>query len=134
MLHVNYLAVVTAAVVAFVASAVWYMLFGSAMMRLRGTSPGAAAEMRNVPAWKKLAEVLRSIVVAYVLARFVVLLSVVGWLSAVRLGLWVWLGFPAILLSGSVMWENVPPKLAAIHAGDWLVKLLLITVILVVWG
>jgi len=134
MLHVNHLAVVTAAVVAFVASSVWYLLFGNVMMRLRGTSPGTAAEMSNVPAWKKLAEVLRNVVVAYVLARFVALLGVVGWPSAARLGLWVWLGFPAILLSGSVMWENVPPKLAAIHAGDWLVKLLLITVILGVWG
>jgi hypothetical protein len=133
MPQVNYLAVVAAAVVAFVASSVWYLLFGNLMMRLRGAGSGAAVEMGNVPAWKKLAEVLRSVVVAYVLARFVVLLGVVGWASAAGLGFWVWLGFPAVLLFGSVMWENVPPKLAAIHAGDWLVKLLLMTVMLGVW-
>jgi hypothetical protein len=31
------------------------------------------------------------------------------------------------------MWEKVPPKLAAIHAGDWLLKLLVIAVIVSVW-
>ena len=38
-----------------------------------------------------------------------------------------------MILVGSVMWENVPWMLATIHAGDWLVKTLLIAVILGVW-
>ncbi len=38
-----------------------------------------------------------------------------------------------MLLAGSVIWENVPWKLAALHAGDWLVKLLVIAVIVSVW-
>lgn len=29
--------------------------------------------------------------------------------------------------------ENVRPKLAAIHAGDWLVKLVVVSVIVSVW-
>jgi hypothetical protein len=33
----------------------------------------------------------------------------------------------------SVVHENVPLMLAAIHAGDWLVKLLLMAVIIGVW-
>jgi len=41
--------------------------------------------------------------------------------------------FPAILLVGSVIWDDVPPRLAAIHAGDWLMKLLLIAVIVGIW-
>ncbi len=32
-----------------------------------------------------------------------------------------------------MLWENVPVKLAAIHAGDWLLKTVLITVIVSVW-
>ena len=39
----------------------------------------------------------------------------------------------AHLLTGSVMYENVPWKLAAIHAGDWFVKLILIAVIIAIW-
>jgi hypothetical protein len=38
-----------------------------------------------------------------------------------------------MILLGSVVHENVPLSLAAIHAGDWLVKLLLMTLILGVW-
>jgi len=38
-----------------------------------------------------------------------------------------------VILAGSAMWENVPWRLAAIHSGDWLVKLLLLAVILGVW-
>jgi len=32
-----------------------------------------------------------------------------------------------------VVHENAPWKLAAIHAGDWLVKLLLVAVIVTAW-
>lgn len=134
MLKMDYLAVVIAAVAAFVVGAVWYspFLFGKEWMELRGLDPGAMADM-TVPVGQMLAEFARSLVVAYVLARFAVLLKVVDWKGAVQLGVWVWIGFPAMILMGSVMWENVPWMLAAIHAGDWLVKILLMTFILGVW-
>jgi hypothetical protein len=32
-----------------------------------------------------------------------------------------------------VIWDDVPPRLAAIHSGDWLMKLLLIAVIVGIW-
>jgi hypothetical protein len=35
--------------------------------------------------------------------------------------------FPFVLLTGSIMWEDVPWKLAAIHAGDLLVQIVLMT-------
>jgi hypothetical protein len=38
-----------------------------------------------------------------------------------------------VLLIGSVIWENVPPALAAIHAGDWILKLLAIGLIVTLW-
>jgi hypothetical protein len=50
----------------------------------------------------------------------------------VRLGALVWV-LPAMILLGSVVHEHVPLMLAAIHAGDWLVKVLLMAVIIGVW-
>ncbi len=50
-----------------------------------------------------------------------------------RIVILLWIGFPVVLLSGSVLWEDVPARLAAIHAGDWLIKLLLIGAILAAW-
>jgi hypothetical protein len=127
----NYLAVLVAAVAAFVVSSVWYTIFGNAWMELRGIDPATAANM-GTPAWTMLFVIVQSLVVALMLAYFVVHLGIVDWKGAVRLGVLVW-GFLAMILLGSVVHEGVPSMLAAIHAGDWLVKLLLMTVILGVW-
>ncbi len=72
-------------------------------------------------------------VLALVLAYLAVHLGIVNWLGALQLGLLLWIGFPVMLLTGSIMRENYPWKLAAIHAGDWLVKLILLSVIVSLW-
>ena len=134
MLRINYWAVVVAAVAAFVVGALWYspLLFGIAYTELRGMNPDAIADMRP-SAGEMLGEFVRYLVVAYVLARFVVLLRVADRMGALQLGLWVWFGFQAMFLLGAVIHESMPWKLYAIHAGDALVKTLLMTVILGVW-
>lgn len=128
-----YLPVIVAVVAGFGFSSVWYILFGEAWTRLRAAGPAAAVDMKKAPVWKKLAELVRCLILALVLARLVSLYGAVDWWSALQLGAWLWIGFPAVLLSGSVLWDNVHWKLAAIHAGDWLGKLLLMTVILGAW-
>ena len=80
-----------------------------------------------------LVELVRSFVVAYVLAVLFGLVGVAGFIGAVGLGLLMWVGFPVVLLVGSVIWDKVPLKLAAIHAGDWLVKILLVSIIVGLW-
>ena len=122
----NYLAIVVAVVVAFVASTVWYIVFGAERERLLGTQGGAS---ERPPVWMVLVELVRSFVVAYVLAVLFGFVGGVGFIGAVGLGLMIWVGFPVVLLVGSVIWDRVPWKLAAIHAGDWLVKLLLMAII-----
>jgi Protein of unknown function (DUF1761) len=133
MPEINYLAVVVATVAAFVVGAMWYspLLFGKAYIELRALSPGAAA--KKPPAGEMLGEFVRYLVVAFVLAHFVVRLGVVDWMGAMQLALFVWVGFQAMLLMGAVIHEKMPWKLYAIHAGDALVKTLLMTVILGVW-
>jgi hypothetical protein len=59
--------------------------------------------------------------------------GVVGIIGAIGLGLLMWVGFPVVLLVGSVVWDGVAGKLAAIHAGDWLVKILLMSIIVGLW-
>jgi hypothetical protein len=129
-METNYLAIGVAVVVAFVASTVWYTVFGAERDRLLGTR-GAASE--RPPVWMMLVELARSFVVAYVLAVLFGLVGVTGFFGAVGIGLMMWVGFPVVLLVGSVIWDKVPFKLAAIHAGDWLVKLLLMAVIVGLW-
>ena len=42
----------------------------------------------------------------------------------------LWGAFPVVLLTGSVLHEKVPWQQAAIRAGDWLVKLLLVSTLI----
>ena len=134
MLGINDLAVVVAAVVAFVMGGLWYspLLFGRAWMKLRRIGDTAAARTKMRPA-EILAEFARALVVAAVLAGFVVHLGVVNWVGAIYLGLAVWIGFQATSIIGSVIHENYPWKLYAIHTGDALAKTLVMAVILGVW-
>lgn len=125
MYGTNYLRIVAAALAAFVASAAWYTVFGGATARLSDANPASVA----TPAWTMLFVVAQSLVVAAMLAYLGSRLGIVQRRAALRLGALVWI-FPASILSGSVVHENVPLALAAIHAGDWLAKLLLMSVIL----
>jgi len=128
-MEINYLAVVVSTVAAFVVSSVWYGVLGSQLARLND----AYADSARPPVWIMLVEFARGLVVAYVLAVLAGLVGVAGLGGALQLGAVLWIGFPAVLLVGSVIHENVPWKLAAIHAGDWLVKLVVIAVIVGVW-
>jgi hypothetical protein len=135
MLPVNYLAVVLAAVVVFVLGWLWYspLLFFKPWMRLRGKDPVAAMAGAKMPGGKLVIELIRCLVLAYVIALFVNHLSISSVMGAVHFGLLTWIGFPVIILTGSVLWENIPWQVAAIHAGDWLVKLVVIAVIVSLW-
>ena len=128
MLAINFLAVVVAAVLAFVASSVWYAIFGKELAKV---SSAFAEGLRKRQPWKLLVVLLQSLVLA--LAYLLKLIGRIDGLSALGIGVFLWFGLSALQWVGSMLWENVPVKMAAIHAGDWLVKLVLITVILGVW-
>lgn len=134
MLKINTWAVVAAAFAAFVQGAVWYspLLFGNAWTELSGIDPATTAGAAP-PIWVLLAEFVRGLVIAYVLARLIKQTGVVGWKSALRLGLWVWIGFYAAIYFGAFIHEGMPWQLYVIHAGDGLVKILLMATILGTW-
>jgi len=88
MPRVTYIAIVVSAVAAFVASLVWYTIFGDVRMELRGIDPATAADAAT-SAWTMLIVVVQSLVVAFMLAYFVVHLGIVNWKAAVHLGVLV---------------------------------------------
>ncbi|MDQ6708944.1 MAG: DUF1761 domain-containing protein [Candidatus Dormibacteraeota bacterium] len=129
MLHLNFLAILVATIAAFVFASAWYI--GLARERARWSA--AAATQSRPPAWMLPVELLRTGVVALVVAGLASLLHLTAWVGAAQLALAMWIGFPVVLLSGSVIYENVSWQLAAIHAGDWLGKLLIVTIIVSLW-
>lgn len=130
MHQVNEWALAAATVAVFVLSSVWYMAFAKQMAELHPAyAPGAS----SMSPGKVAVELLRSLVVAAVLAGLMSELGIAGWVAAAHLALVLWVAFPVVLWTGAVMWEKVPPKLAIIHAGDWLLKLLVISTIISLW-
>ena len=131
MLKINYWAVLVAALAAFVMSSLYYspLLLGNVW---RAVGPVATAGA-TPSIGKVLGEIFRTLVITYVLARLMALLEGGDWTGAVRLALWLWFGFSAMMWVGAIMWEKTPWQIAAIHSGDWLLKTLLIAVILGVW-
>ncbi len=121
------LGIAAAAVAAFILSSGYY----TAATPLERRAVGTAALDRGRPQpWKVLTELLRTAVAASAFAWIAHRAGDLDVSHAIVLALVMWAGFPLVLLTGSVIWEKVHPATAAMHAGDWLIKLLLIAVIL----
>jgi hypothetical protein len=102
-----------------VSSAAWYTAWGTRLAELDEAYAGDA----RPPAWVLPVELARSATVATAMA---VLAGDAGTGSRLRLAAGLWAAFPVVLLTGSVVHEKVPWQQAAIHGGDWLLKLLLV--------
>jgi len=129
-MSINLLAVIVCTFAAFVLSTVWYMTLGKTRAALLGLD--LQQERRPRPQ-NILLELLRTFILALIFAIILSELKDSSLHASILLGLRLWLAFPFILLSGSVMWDKVPRKLAVIHAGDWFIKLMLIALILGSW-
>src|SRR5437762_10084886 len=101
MVQVSYPAVLVAAILVFVLGWLWYspLLFYKPWMRLRGMDPVAAMAGAKMPGGQLLIELVRCLVLAYVIAHFAALLGGSSWMGAVHLRLFLWIGFPVILLT-----------------------------------
>lgn len=129
---VNVWAILVAALVVLVVSTAYYIAFAKQMAALSPAYAGADPNARP-PAGKVALELVRNLVLASVVACLAKQLDVSDWTDGLKLGLGLWLGFPIVLWTGAVMWEKYPPKLAVIHVGDWLLKLLVIALIVSMW-
>jgi hypothetical protein len=132
MRKVNLWAVLAAALLALVASSVYYTVLGPAWLELRGIDPSSVAGARP-QIGEVLGQLARNLVVAGVLARFAVWLQIVEWKGMVRLALWAWLGLQAMAILGGVLHEGYPWPLYAIHVGDALMGTLLMAVVVGAW-
>jgi len=131
MRGINILAIIVATVAGFLFSSIWYITFGKARMKLL-KNEDASADMRKVPASQKLFELFRSLVVVVVIAHLLAIAGVTDWLGAIGVGIWL-VVFPGMILVGATLWDKRPWKLSAIHGGDWLFKILIVSVILGLW-
>ena len=118
-------AVGLAAAAAVASSTAWYTAFGPRLARLDEVYAGDAAP----PPWIVPVEFARSATVAAAVSVLADRTGTRDLAGRLRLGLGRWATFPVVLLTGSVVHEKVPWQQAAIHAGDWLAKLLLVSAV-----
>lgn len=115
--------VAVAAVAAFVLSSVYYVV--TTPLERRALGDRALDRGRPAP-WKVVTELARTAVVGAAFAWIAQRAGLLELPSSLLLALVLWAAFPLVLLTGSIIWERVPWQTAAIHAGDWLLKLLLV--------
>ena len=126
MPDLDLLAVLAATVAAFVSGGTYYAVFGAQLAEVSNAAGGP------MPPWKLAVELLRCLILSAVVAGLASQGEIDEWTGALVLGLALWIGFPFVLWSGAMIHESTPWKLAVIHGGDWLVKLLLIAVLVTV--
>ena len=126
---VSYVAVIATGLIAFALSMLWYspLLFGNIWMAFRDRPD------HPLPGWTFAFAPLREIITAILLAHLIVRLEVNKWREALGLGLALWFAFYFVQLAGAVLWDNRPWQLGLVHGGDWLMKMLFMSVMLSSW-
>jgi hypothetical protein len=123
--------VLIAGISVFLLSSIYYIALTPVEVRMLGPAAPARGGRPSPP--KALLEIARSVLVGAVIAGVARACHLHSVGSTVLLGLVLWLGFPLVLLTGSMMWDKVPTVTAVLHAGDWLLKLLVISAIVGLW-
>lgn len=111
------LGILMATAAALVISAIYYGAMPAA--------PLSEPERQRPVITQVVVEVLRNLVVAALVGGLLAAADWSGLGSGALLGLSLWT-LPIVLLTGSVFHEGVSTRRAALHAGDWLIKLVAI--------
>jgi len=121
----TFLAILISAVVGMIVGALWYspILFGKTWMKLTGLTKSSMKSKKKGMGKSYFGMFISLLVMAYALSLF---LNVNGLMGA----FWIWLGFIATIMFGSVIWEGKPLKLYFLNAFHWLAVILVMGSIL----
>jgi len=128
---VNYVSILVASVVSFLVGMAWYSpaLFGKVWMKLASVDMKKSKGKSSV-GLSMLLGFISTLVLAFVFEKILNLLNYSGFAAGATLGFWIWLGFVATNLLGSVIWEGKPWGLYVLNSAYWLVNLLVMGAVL----
>lgn len=131
--NVNIFAVIVAAIAAFVVGMIWYSpaVMGKKYMKVVGKTEKEMKKEMEGSKGSMIQGFIMSLIMAYVLAYTFGLVGVNTILDAVQGAFWLWLGFVAIVLYGAVIWEKKSMDWFIISAGNYLVSILVMGIVLV---
>lgn len=135
-MEVNLLGVLVAAIVSMVIGSMWYspLLFGNIWMKLSGVKfPKNKQKQQKMMLTGYGLGLLSSLVTAYVLGHFIVLMEADTAGAGAQIAFWAWLGFVLTTQFGAVIWEQRSYKLLLIGGSNMLINFLAMGVILAIW-
>ncbi len=136
-IDVNYFAILIAAIASMIIGGLWYspILFGNIWIKLSGftNKEKDKAKQRGMAKFYIIA-LIGSLVTSFVLAHFVKYMGITSIGGALQLAFWIWVGFIATVMLGTVIWEGKPVKLYLINAVYQLVSFSVAAVILTLWA
>jgi hypothetical protein len=133
---VNYLAIVIAAVAAWLAGAAWYMGLGKLWTAALGMTPDQMHQAKSRPGAHLpfLYAFIAELVMAWVLAGLLGHIGALTLRGGVISGAFVWLGFVITTLVVNYTFAMRDWRLLLIDGGHWLVVLVLMGGIIGAWG
>ncbi len=132
--HINYVAVLVAAIINMVIGAIWYSpaVFGTTWMALVGKKP-EDLQKGMLPRSYGLMFVA-ALVLAFVLVTVIRAAHVGTAMGGVKVGIAVWIGFVLTTSSGLVIFEGRPVKLYWLNNGYHAVTLVINGALLAAWA
>ena len=133
MLDVTFFPILIASVANMIIGFVWYSpyVFGSVWMRLSGVTPEMVESGRRRMPMVLFVAFLAGVVMAYVMNYFGRAWFVTDTIGALELAFWLWIGFVAPVMLGTVLWEQKSFMLYLINAAYWLFAMVVMALVLV---
>ena len=130
-IDINWLAIIVAAVMSMAIGALWYSptLFGRQWAKLLSKKVGDMGDSKA----GYMVTALGALIQAWILVHFVRYAgSITFWKGAIT-GFWLWVGFVAVVMAGTLIFEGKSWKLWRINAGYYLVVLVINGGLLAAW-
>ena len=135
-MKINYPAVIVATLVHYILGGLWYspLLFGNKFIQLINWSPAQLQQIESESHAKELAiAFVMSLILVYILARFVNYTKATSALEGIQTAFWLWLGFVVTTQAPTVIFEGRSFGLFLINVAYQLVGCAIAGVILAVW-
>lgn len=134
-MEINYAAVLVAAIISYLLGWAWHspLLFGKTWMRLAGFTPESMKLMKMKAGTAMTLGFISTLVMSFVLAKFIPVFGVVDIAGALSLTFWVWLGFIVTTMLGGVLWENKSPNLFYFNILYPFVSIFIMTYVIMCW-
>jgi hypothetical protein len=131
--HINYVAVVVAALVPMILGAIWYApgVFGNVWMRLAGKKPEEGQRGALPQAYAMM--FIAALALAFVLAHVLQWANATTAIAGVKVSLTVWIGFVLATSAGAYIFEGRPGQLFWLNSGYYGIAIVIMGIILAVW-